>query len=281
MSGAMPILHAIILGIVQGLTEFLPISSSGHLTVIPKLLGWTALTDDPSLAKTFDVALHLGTLIAVFAYFRGELGRYILGAVQALWSPEARRGDGRIGWLLILSAVPAAITGALLENVIEQHLGAPILVGAVAIVFGLLLFAADRLHGTRTFKEFSLRDAVIMGCAQIFALQPGVSRSGITMTAGRAVRFSREAATRVSFLMLVPVTGGAVLYKGVKLFADGGIPAGFGGAFFWGIVASAISGYLAIWGLLAYVRTHSSTPFVIYRVVVGAAIIIVFATGLR
>jgi undecaprenyl-diphosphatase len=277
----MPVLHAIILGIVQGLTEFLPISSSGHLTVIPKLLGWTELTNDPSLANTFDVALHLGTLIAVFAYFRGELVRYIVGAVQALWSPEARRGDGRIGWLLVLSAVPAAILGALLERFIEEQLGAPIIVGTVAIVFGVLLFAADRLHGTRTFQEFGLRDAITMGCAQMLALQPGVSRSGITMTAGRTVRFSREAATRISFLMLVPVTGGAVLYKGVKLFAGDGIPPGFGGAFFWGIVASAFSGYLAIWGLLAYVRTRSYTPFVIYRIVVGAAIIIVFATGIR
>lgn len=275
----MSILHAIILGIVQGLTEFLPISSSGHLTVIPQLLGWNELTDNASLNKTFDVALHLGTLIAVFAYFRADLWRYAVLGVRALWSRDARNGDGRIAWLLVLSAIPASIVGVVLEKTIEEHLGAPAIIGAVTIVFAVLLWLADRLNGARTFDGFRLRDALLIGSAQILALQPGVSRSGVTMTAGRGLRFDREAATRISFLMLVPVTLGAVLYKGVKLMTSGGIPAGFGGAFFWGIVAAAISGYIAIWGLLKYVRTHSYAPFVIYRIVVGSALIVLAIGG--
>jgi undecaprenyl-diphosphatase len=277
----MPILHAIILGILQGLTEFLPISSSGHLTIVPELFGWTELTNNPSLHKTFDVALHLGTLIAVVAYFWRDLTRYAVTGVQAIWSSEQRQGEGRIAWLLLVSAIPAAIVGALFESAIEEHLGNPIWIGVVAITFALLLGAADRLGGTREFGEFRLREAMLIGCAQILALQPGVSRSGITMTAGRAARFDRAAATRISFLMLIPITAGAVLFKGIKLVGDGGIPAGFGGAFFWGITASAISGYLAVWGLLRFVRTHSYRPFVIYRVVAGVALIVVFASGLR
>ncbi|MFZ4515678.1 MAG: undecaprenyl-diphosphate phosphatase [Acidimicrobiia bacterium] len=275
----MSVLHAIILGIVQGLTEFLPISSSGHLTVIPQLFGWTELTSNPSLNKTFDVALHLGTLIAVVVYFGKDLARYAVQGVRALWSPEARRGDGRIGWLLLVSAVPAAIVGAVLEKTIEEHLGKPLLIGIVSIVFGLILWGADRLHGTRTFASFNLRDAILIGSAQILALQPGVSRSGITITGGRTARYSREAATRISFLMLFPITAGAVLFKGVKLFSNGGIPAGFQGAFLWGTVAAAISGLLVIWGLLRFVRTHSYLPFVIYRVVVGGLVIALVLGG--
>lgn len=277
----MSTLHAIILGIVQGLTEFLPISPSGHLTVIPELFGWHELTSNPSLNKTFDVALHLGTLIAVLAFFAKDLSNYAVQGVRAIWSREARSGDGRIAWLLLASAVPAALVGALFEKTIEEHLGKPVLIGAVSIVFALILWWADRLNGDRKFDGFNLRDALFIGAAQILALQPGVSRSGITMTGGRVARYDREAATRISFLMLVPITGGAVLYKGAKLFANGGIPSGFESAFLWGTVAAAISGFLVIWGLLRFVRTHSYLPFVIYRVVVGAAVIVIFATGLR
>ena len=277
----MPILHALILGIVQGLTEFLPISSSGHLTIIPQLFGWTELTSNPSLNKTFDVALHLGTLVAVLAYFGKDLWGYAVHGIKAIWSPEARAGEGRIAWLLLASAVPAALVGAVFEKTIEEHLGKPVLVGVASIVFALLLWWSDRLGGKRAFGTFNLRDALFIGAAQVLALQPGVSRSGITMTGGRTARYDRQAATRISFLMLVPITAGAVLFKGAKLFSNGGIPAGFGGAFLWGTISAAVSGYLVIWGLLKYVRTHSYLPFVIYRVVAGAAIIVIFATGIR
>jgi undecaprenyl pyrophosphate phosphatase UppP len=148
------------------------------------------------------------------------------------------------------------------------------------LVFALLLEWADRAMSARETEDFQTRDAVVMGVAQALALAPGVSRSGVTISAGRWLRFDRPAATRVSFLMSIPIIGGATLYKGAQLARDG-IPSGFGSAFVWGVVASAVSGFLAIAFLLRYVRTHSFRPFVIYRIVVGIAIIVVFATGIR
>jgi undecaprenyl-diphosphatase len=276
------VLHAIILGIVQGLSEFLPITSSGHLILVPELFGWTELTSNDSLNKTFDVALHVGTLIAVIAYFRRE----VLGYVVAAWHSLRRRSittvDERLAWLLLITAIPGAVIGALFTSVIEDNLGDPILIGVNMILFALVLQWADGLSGDRPTEEFHRRDAVIMGVAQALALAPGVSRSGATISAGRWLRFDRASAAKLSFLMSIPITGGAALYKGVELFGrDGGIPSGFGGAFFWGIVASMVSGFLAIAFLLRYVRTHSFLPFVIYRVVLGVVVIIVFATGIR
>ncbi len=150
------------------------------------------------------------------------------------------------------------------------------------IVFALLLGWADLATGTRETEAFHRRDAVIMGVAQALALSPGVSRSGVTITAGRWLRFDRPSATRLAFLMSIPITAGAALYEAYKVFVTGdGIPPGFGGAFFWGMLSAGISGFLAITFLLRFVRTHSFRPFVIYRVVVGIAVIVIFATGLR
>lgn len=277
----MSILHAIILGIVQGLSEFLPISSSGHLILVPELFGWTELTSNDSLNKTFDVALHLGTLIAVLFYFRVEVWSYIVAAWHSLRRRSIETTDERIAWLLLLTAVPGAIIGALFTSVIEDNLGDPILIGINLILFGLVLQWADGLHGDRELREFRGRDAVLMGAAQALALAPGVSRSGATISMGRWVRFDRASAAKISFLMSIPITGGAVLYKGFEMFRDGGIPHGFGGAFFWGVVSSMVSGFIAIAFLLKYVQRHSFTPFVIYRVVLGVVVIIIFATGIR
>jgi undecaprenyl-diphosphatase len=149
------------------------------------------------------------------------------------------------------------------------------------ILFALVLQWADGLAGTRPTEEFHGRDAVLMGFAQAAALAPGVSRSGATISMGRWLRFDRASAAKLSFLMSIPITAGAALYKGVEMAGNGGIPEGFGGAFFWGIVASMVSGFIAIWFLLRYVRSHSFLPFVIYRLVVGVAVIIIFATGIR
>ena len=182
--------------------------------------------------------------------------------------------------MLLLSAIPGAIIGAAFQSTIEEELGDPILIGVNLIVFGLLLDWADRATTTRDTDDFHTRDAGVMGFAQAIALAPGVSRSGVTITAGRWLGFNREAATRLSFLMSIPITGGATLYKGVELARDG-IPSGFGGAFFWGVVASGISGFIAIAFLLRFVQTHTFRPFVIYRLVVGTAVIIIFATGIR
>jgi undecaprenyl-diphosphatase len=279
--GALPVLHAIILGIVQGLSEFLPISSSGHLIVVPELFGWKELTSNDSLNKTFDVALHVGTLVAVLAYFRHEVWNYVVAAWHSLRTRSITSVDERIAWLLLLTAIPGAVIGALFTSVIEDNLGDPILIGINMILFALVLQWADGLRGGRPTEEFHTRDAVLMGTAQALALAPGVSRAGATISMGRWLRFDRASAAKLSFLMSIPITAGAALYKGAEMFRDGGIPAGFGAAFFWGIVASMVSGFLAIWFLLRYVRTHSFLPFVIYRLVLGVAVIVVFATDIR
>jgi undecaprenyl-diphosphatase len=275
-------LHAIILGIVQGLTEFLPISSSGHLILVPELFGWNELTDNDNLEKTFDVALHVGTLAASLWYFRADIGRYIVAGLRSIRDRSVDSVDARLAWLLLLSAVPGAILGALLAGFIADELGDPILIGINLIVFALLLEWADRATGTRSTDEFRRRDAVIMGVAQALALSPGVSRSGVTISAGRWLQFDRESATRLAFLMSIPITAGAALYETFDVFVKGdGIPPGFASAFLWGMVSAGVSGLLAITFLLRFVRTHSFRPFVIYRLVVGIAVIVIFATGIR
>ena len=276
----MSVLHAIVLGIVQGLTEFLPISSSGHLILVPDLLGWNDLSGDPTLNKTFDVALHMGTLVAAVWYFRHDLLEYTAAAWRSLRARSLAETDARVGWLLLLTAVPGAITGALFASDIEEHLGDPILIGVMLIVFGTVLLFIDRLPGQRFVDDFRLKDAVIMGVAQAVALQPGVSRSGVTMTAGRWLRFDRAAAARISFLMSIPIIAGAGFYKGAQIAGEG-IPSDFVAPFFWGFVASAVSGFLAIAWLIRYLQTNTFFPFVVYRWVVGTAVIIVFATGVR
>ena len=180
----MPVLHAIILGIVQGLSEFLPISSSGHLILVPELFGWTELTSNDSLNKTFDVALHVGTLIAVLAYFRRDVWSYVVAAWHSLRTRSITTVDQRIAWLLLVTAIPGALIGALFTSVIEDNLGDPILIGINMILFGLVLQWADGLAGARLTDDFQGRDAVLMGTAQALALAPGVSRSGATISMG-------------------------------------------------------------------------------------------------
>ena len=241
----MPIIHAIILGIVQGLSEFLPISSSGHLLLVPWLFGWHDFAD-VSVEKAFDVALHLGTLIAALAYFRKEVRVYVRDGLQLVIHRERpTTTEGRLAWLLVLSALPGAAVGAVLEKSIDEKLGKPALIAVSMIVFGLILLYADSLRGGRVLEEYSKRDAIIVGAAQVLALNPGTSRSGITITAGRFLGFSRDAAARVSFLMSLPITGGAVLYKGLKLAKDG-IPHGLAVPMLVGIIASGFTGWLAV-----------------------------------
>jgi undecaprenyl-diphosphatase len=275
-----PVLHALVLGIVQGLSEFLPISSSGHLILVPELFGWEELTRDPELNKTFDVALHVGTFVAALWYFRSDIARYVSAVFTSARSRSIRTTDQRVAWLLGLSAIPGAIVGAALSSTIDEELGDPILIGVMLIVFAVALWLADQASGTRTDEEFRPRDAVIMGIAQAVALQPGVSRSGVTISAGRWLRFDREAATRLSFLMSIPIIAGAALYKGAEAAADG-IPSDFIEPMIWGMLAAAVSGFIAIAGLLKLLRTTSFAPFVIYRVVAGIAVISIFASGLR
>jgi undecaprenyl-diphosphatase len=276
----MPIFHAIVLGLVQGLSEFLPISSSGHLLLVPWLCGWDDF-DSSSVEKAFDVALHLGTLIAAIFYFRKDLAVYVRDGLRLVFSRgRTATPEGRLAWLLLLSTIPAAAAGALLESWIDDKLGTPVIIGISLIVFGLLLAWADRSTGQRKVEGFGVRDAVIVGAAQALALNPGTSRSGITMTAARFRGFDRDAAVRLSFLMMIPVTGGAIVFKLTKLVSDG-IPEGLLVPMIVGIVTSGIAGWLAIWGTLKLVRTRSLMPFVIYRVALGVCVLIVAATGWR
>ena len=277
----MPIFHAIVLGLVQGLSEFLPISSSGHLLLVPWLFGWNDFAGDPQIEKAFDVALHLGTLVAVVGYFRHDLVSYIREGLRLVVRREKPvNPQGRLAWLLVLSSVPAAAAGAVGEKYIDEKLGTPVLIAVSLIVFGLLLAWADRRAGTRTLDDYTTKDALKVGAAQVLALNPGTSRSGITMTAARFIGFTRDAAVRASFLMAIPVTAGAVAFKMIKLINDG-IPEGLGLPMIMGIITSGLSGWLAVWGTLKLIRTRSFMPFVIYRVALGTLVLMLIATGVR
>jgi len=299
------LLHALILGITQGLSEYLPISSSGHLRLVPWLFGWDDFAGKPDLELAFDVSLHLGTLVGAVAYFRRDLVRLARGGIFVLRSRRipARAGavetsvhpapedavtggggpgdDGRLAGLLLLSAVPGAVIGAALEGTVTRLGETEWLIGLLLVVFGLVLLWADGLGGRRGAEAFGLRDALTMGTAQAVALAPGVSRSGATITAARWRGFSRDSAARLSFLMSLPITAGAVAFELLDLLRHGGIPEGFAGAFAVGITAAGIMGWVAVWGTLRLVRTRTFGPFVVYRVVVGVGVILLAATGLR
>ncbi|HEY3485348.1 MAG TPA: undecaprenyl-diphosphate phosphatase [Ilumatobacteraceae bacterium] len=276
----MPILHAVVLGLVQGLSEFLPISSSGHLLLVPWLFGWDDFESE-SVKKAFDVALHLGTLVAVVVYFRRDLAVYIRAGVRTVVRRERPVStEGRIAWLLLLATVPAAIVGAVFEEWIDESLGGPVAIGISLIVFGVLLAIADRFDGRRPIADYHARDAIIVGAAQALALNPGTSRSGITMTAARWVGFDRDTAARISFLMSIPVIAGAVVFKMAGLLSDG-MPEGLLVPMLVGIVTSGIAGWIAVWGTLAIVRNYSFTPFVVYRIGLGILVLVVAAAGWR
>ena len=276
----MPILHAIVLGLVQGLSEFLPISSSGHLLLVPWLFGWHDFSS-LSVEKAFDVSLHLGTLVAALLYFRRDVKTYVREGVRLVVKRERpANAEGRLAWLLVLSALPGAAVGALFEKAIDEKLGKPALIAVSLIVFGLLLAYIDRRVGERKIEQYSKRDAIIVGAAQVLALNPGTSRSGITMTASRFLGFNRDTAARVSFLMSLPITGGAVAYKGLKLLKDG-VPSGLGVAMAVGVLTSAIAGWIAVWGTLKWVRTRSFAPFVVYRIALGVTVLVIVSAGWR
>ena len=280
----MPILHAIILGLVQGFSEFLPISSSGHLALVPWLFGWNDfadVTNGASIEKAFDTALHLGTLVAVLFYLRADLVGYVREGIRIVVSPQrANRQMGKRAWLFVASAIPAGIAGAIGQQWITDKLGTPVLIAVSLVFFGLLLLWADRQQGTRDVDTFTRKDALLIGLAQVLALNPGTSRSGITITAARKFGFSRDAAARVSFLMSVPVIGGAVLFSLVKLVRDG-IPDGLIAPMIAGIIAAGVSGWVAMWGMIRILRTRNFNMFVMYRVAVGFGVLSIAASSWR
>lgn len=270
----MSILHSIVLGIVQGLSEYLPISSSGHLILVNWLFGWDDFRGDEELQKAFDVALHLGTLGGALFYFRSDVRRLVRAAIL-----DPKRKDGRLAWLIALSAVPAAIVGALFASWVEEATDVIWLIGVMLIVGALGLAWADGTLGKRTIDEVTTKDAVTLGIAQALALQPGLSRSGVTITAARVIGLGRDASVRFAFLMSLPITAGAIVYKYVDIGGWSGVPADMHAGFVAGIIASAITGYIAVWGTIKLVRTHSFLSFVVYRIVLGAAVLGLVAAG--
>jgi len=275
----MTILQAIILGLVQGITEFAPISSSGHLILVPWMFGWH-IVDDPALNKTFDVALHMGTFVGAVIYFRHDLWVYIKAFFASCGARAIRTPDERLAWALVIGTIPGMIAGVALESTIEDTLGQPWLIAVMLAVFGVVLYVVDRVaRQDRDLDSVGVRTGLFVGVAQALALQPGVSRSGVTITASRLVGLNREAAARFSFLLALPIIAGAGAAKGVGLLQHGF--QGYGPQFLAGFIAAAVSGFLVIWFLLRYLRTHDFLIFMIYRLAVAGLVFVLIATGVR
>jgi undecaprenyl-diphosphatase len=267
------LIKAVVLGILQGLTEFLPISSSAHLRIFPELFGW----GDPGAA--FTAVVQIGTELAVLIFFRHDIWRIGKAWVLSLVKPEWRgHFDARMGWFIIIGSLPIVILGILLKDTIEEDFRNLWIIGTTLVVLGVILGIADRVsRNDKAIRQIDLRDAVLMGVAQAMALIPGVSRSGATISMGRFLGYEREAATRYAFLLAIPAVVGAGLFE-LKEIPHGDNAYGWAPT----IVATAVAfvvGYAAIAWLLRYVSTKSYTPFVIYRVVLGGATLVLLSMG--
>lgn len=265
----MDLIQAAILAFVQGLSEFLPISSSGHLILAPHFLGWR----DQGLA--YDVAVHVGTLLAVIAYFRRPLVRMTREGLG--WRPsQPLSPDARLAWCIVLATVPVGLVGLAFAGLIEQHLRNPLFVAGTLSLFGVLMWVADHL-GRQARDEYTVgwREAVIIGCAQALSLMPGTSRSGVTITAGLALGMTRSAAARFSFLLAVPAIAMAGVYEGAQLLTSGE-------AIDWpalslGVAVSAVTGYACIHVLLKFIERVGLMPFALYRLLIAGLIVLHFA----
>ena len=267
------LIHAAVLGLVQGLTEFLPISSSAHLILVPKFLGW----NDPFAdSAAFDVMLHMGTLAALLIYFRTDLWRYLAALLASI--RDRRIGDDpnrRIAWLLVISVIPAALLGAAFESTFDTTFREQIAwIAVFALIGASLLWLAER-WGTRTrgLEAMTPRDAAAIGVGQAIALFPGISRSGITIATGLFLGLERDAAARFSFLMSVPVIAGAGIFKARTLIGSG-VGAAQAGELVIGVITSAIFGFIAVAFLLRYLRGHGTGVFIAYRVGLAALIFV-------
>jgi undecaprenyl-diphosphatase len=267
------LLKAAVLGTLQGLTEFLPISSSAHLRIYPELFGW----GDPGAA--FTAVIQIGTELAVLIYFRKDIWRIASMWLRSLTRPEYRGHlDARMGWFIIIGSLPIVVLGILLKDVIERDFRNLWIIGTTLIVMGIVLGIADRLGSTaKGIRQITLRDAVLMGGAQALALVPGVSRSGATLSMGRILGYNREAATRYAFLLAIPAVVGAGLFE-LKEIPHGDNAYGWGPTILATVISFAV-GYAAIAWLLRYVATNSYTPFVIYRVALGTLTLGLLAAG--
>lgn len=281
----MPIYQAVVLAIVQGLAEFIPISSSGHLIIVRRLLGWNELS--PAHELTFDVALHFGTLLSVLFYFRrtwiqiiqaalgGKVVRFSeAGGSDQNLTPDEQRRERMLLWFFVIATIPGAIAGKLLEHSAEDYFREHIyLIAGALIVVALFMWWGDKVSRmTKPLSGVSLADAMIIGCAQATALIPGVSRSGSTITAGLFRNMTRAAAVRFSFLLSTPIIAGAALLKAHELRKEG-LPPGMHAPFIVGVLVSAIVGYMAIAWLIRYLQSNSLKLFIIYRIVAGVIVI--------
>src|SRR6478672_3750782 len=261
--------QALVLGLIQGLTEFLPVSSSAHLSLAPWLFGW----QDPGLA--FDVALHFGTLVAVIWYFRAEWGKLISAAISMIRNRKVQTVEEKRVLFLILATIPGAIGGLLLEKKAETAFRAPQLTATALIIMGIVLWAADRFSRMdRELPTMRWLDALLIGCAQVIALIPGVSRSGSTISTGRLLGFDRQSAAVFSFLMSMPIIAAAVVLEGPEVLRT----TGFSAPLIIGVLSAAISSWLAITILLRYVSRHSYGIFALYRVLLGIVVLVILYT---
>jgi len=283
----LPILEAIILGIVQGLTEFLPVSSTAHLALVPWLVTRFGLANwsDPGL--TFDVALHAGTLFAILLYFwrtwiqilraafGGKVVRFSETADnQTNLTSEEQNRERRLLWYMIAATIPAGAAGALLEKHVETTFRAPVLVASMLIIVGIIMWLAERVSRyDKPLSQITLADAMIIGALQAFAIIPGVSRSGITITGGLFRNFTRDAAARFSFLLSTPIIAGAALLKAHHVMKEG-LPPGMATGFVVGMIVSAIVGYATIAWFIRYLQTKTLKPFIVYRILLGVAILL-------
>jgi undecaprenyl-diphosphatase len=265
-------IQALVMGIVQGLTEFLPVSSSGHLIIVPSLLGWT----DPFITSLeFSVMLHLGTLVALLIYFREDWLRLVPAGLAAIRDRSFRDDpDRRLAWLIATATIPAIIAGALLNDVIEEHVRQIGLVAVMLVVGGVILWLAEHNgRRDRTMPSLTFATALGIGAAQAVALIPGISRSGISIAAGLFAGLERETAARFSFLMATPITALAGAYEARKLLTgEGGVTVAIAPLLV-GVVASLIAGLFAISVLLRFLRTNSTDVFVAYRILLAVVVV--------
>jgi undecaprenyl-diphosphatase len=257
-------LQAAVLGVVQGVTEFLPVSSSAHLILAPRLLGW------PDQGLGFDAVMHIGTLAALLVYFRDDLWRMVRGM------------DRRLAVLLVAATVPAGLAGLLLEKIISSRLRNPLIIAATMVGWALVMWVADRVAGRRLRAVKSPADVgwgagMTVGLAQVLALVPGTSRSGVTITAGLFAGMSRPTAARFAFLLGIPITAAAGGLKTLSFLHHGADPAILA-PLATGLVASFVAGLAAVWFLVNFLETRSLTPFVMYRCALGIVLVILFAS---
>jgi undecaprenyl-diphosphatase len=272
------VLQALVMGIVQGLTEFLPVSSSGHLVIVPYLFGW----DDPFInSLAFSVMLHMGTLIALLVYFRADWVRLVPAGFAAIRDRSLQDDpDRRLAWLLLAATIPAAIVGFLLNDLIETSFRQVGLVAVTLVIGGVILWLADHLSPrTKDIGDVTFPVAFAIGVAQALALIPGISRSGISISAGRVAGLDREAAARFSFLMATPVTLGAGIFEARKLLTGESGVAVEPLPLLVGLVAALIAGLLAIRFMLTYLRTRSLDIFVWYRFALAAVVLVFWLSG--